>query len=158
MYLGVQKRMEIAHTTSTDFYLLSVEVFKTLALLPEHRPIPAKEYLEKKYEEYCQLIEKSNLLDKKVRDHLSGLELITESRNNIMNFRYQPRTSTELIHSKEQMNQRELDEENKYSDTEYKQEEKKKSTTLQTHMYKTHIQVRHKNEATLWTYCWSKRL
>ena len=56
-----------------DYYLLSVDIFKTLSLAKEHRPIPAKEYLEVKYNEYVKLVESSNAVSKKLEDKLSPI-------------------------------------------------------------------------------------
>ena len=73
LYLTIQKSMEGELISQRDYYLLSVDIFKTLSLAKEHRPIPAKEYLDKCYNVYCKLIESSNALPKKVEDKLSPL-------------------------------------------------------------------------------------
>ena len=73
LYLTIQKSMESELISQRDYYLLSVDIFKTLSLAKEHRPIPAKEYLDKCYNIYCKLIESSNALPKKVEDKLSPL-------------------------------------------------------------------------------------
>lgn len=73
LYLGIQKGMENEYIAQQSFYLLSVDIFKTLSLSKEHRPIPAKEYLDKQYGEYCKLIENSHLLIKRLEDKLSPL-------------------------------------------------------------------------------------
>ena len=65
--------MESELISQRDYYLLSVDIFKTLSLAKEHRPIPAKEYLEKCYNIYCKLTESSNALPKKVEDKLCPL-------------------------------------------------------------------------------------
>lgn len=73
LYLSIQKNMENELLTSKDYYLLSIDIFKTLSLSIDNRPIPAKEYLEKKYEQYVKLFENGNLLDKKIMDKLTPL-------------------------------------------------------------------------------------
>jgi hypothetical protein len=73
LYLAIQKSMEIELVVSKDYYLLSIDIYKTLSLNPNHRPIPAKEYLEKKYNEFVKLMEKSNLITKKLEDKLAPL-------------------------------------------------------------------------------------
>jgi hypothetical protein len=73
LYLAIQKSMEIELVVSKDYYLLSIDIYKTLSLISEHRPIPAKEYLEKKYNEFVKLMEKSNLVSKKLEDKLAPL-------------------------------------------------------------------------------------
>jgi hypothetical protein len=73
LYLAIQKSMEIGLVVSKDYYLLSIDIYKTLSLDSEHRPIPAKEYLEKKYNEFVKLMEKSNLVSKKIEDKLAPI-------------------------------------------------------------------------------------
>jgi hypothetical protein len=73
LYLSIQKSMENELLASKSFYLLSVDIFKTLSLTEEHRPIPAKEYLETKYQEYIKLIENSNMLSGKILDKLAPI-------------------------------------------------------------------------------------
>jgi hypothetical protein len=65
--------MENELLASKDFYILSIDLHKTLTLSRLHRPIPAKEYLEKKYSEYVKMYENSNLLSKKIIDSLNPL-------------------------------------------------------------------------------------
>ena len=92
LYLAIQKGMESELISQRDYYLLSVDIFKTLSLVKEHRPIPAKEYLEKCYNTYCKLMESSNALAKKIEDKLCPLPIglppspsvrLTESNSNI---------------------------------------------------------------------------
>jgi hypothetical protein len=60
--------------------LLSVDIFKTLSLKSENRPIPAKDYLEKAYNTYTKLIESSETLLKKIDDKLIQIDgLSTEN-------------------------------------------------------------------------------
>lgn len=73
LYLAIQKSMENELMASKDFYILSIDLHKTLTLSKLHRPIPAKEYLEKKYSEYVKMYENSNLLSKKIIDSLNPL-------------------------------------------------------------------------------------
>jgi hypothetical protein len=75
LYLTIQKSMENELMSSKDYYILSIDIFKTLSLSKEHRPIPAKEYLDKKYSDYVKLYENSNLLSKKITDKLNPLPL-----------------------------------------------------------------------------------
>jgi hypothetical protein len=75
LYLAIQKSMENELISQRDYYLLSVDIFKTLSLAKEHRPIPAKEYLDKCYNTYCKLIENSDTLAKRVEDKLCPLPI-----------------------------------------------------------------------------------
>lgn len=73
LYLAIQKSMENEMNSQRDYYLMSVDIYKTLSLSREHRPIPAKDYLEKQYNSYCKLIENSNTVMKRIDDRLAPL-------------------------------------------------------------------------------------
>jgi hypothetical protein len=60
-----------------DYYLLSIDIFKTLSLSPEHRPIPSKDFLEKSYNTYTKLIESSSTLARVKGDQLIPIDLPT---------------------------------------------------------------------------------
>jgi len=77
LYLAIQKSMENELLASKDFYILSIDIHKTLTLSSIHRPIPAKEYLDKKYNEYVKLIENCELLSKTIVDSLNPLPELT---------------------------------------------------------------------------------
>lgn len=73
LYLAIQKGMESSLASQQQYYLLSVDIYKNLSLSKEHRPIPAKDYLEKQYSEYCKLTENSIAICKKIEDKLCPL-------------------------------------------------------------------------------------
>jgi hypothetical protein len=75
LFLGIQKRLETDLISSREYYLLSVDIFKTLTLNRENRPIPAKDYLEKSYNTYIKLIENSEALVKKIEDQLNIINI-----------------------------------------------------------------------------------
>jgi hypothetical protein len=86
LYLAIQKGMEAELISQRDYYLLGVDIFKTLSLSREHRPIPAKDYLEKSYNNYCKLMESSNALAKKLEDKLCPLpvsQIISTSSSSV---------------------------------------------------------------------------
>jgi hypothetical protein len=72
--------MEQELISQREYYLLGVDIYKTLTLDKVHRPVPAKEYLEKMYSNYCKLMESSNAVARKLDDKLMpvspSLELI----------------------------------------------------------------------------------
>ena len=78
LYLGVQKRLESDLIAQRDYYLLGVDIYKTLSLNRVNRPIPAKDYLEKSYNTYTKLIESSETLLKKIDDKLMKIEINNE--------------------------------------------------------------------------------
>lgn len=73
LYLGINTNMEKELTSSKDFYLLSVELYKVLALKPEHRTTDGNDFLNEKYKEYIQLITDSNIVVKTISDRLASL-------------------------------------------------------------------------------------
>ncbi len=80
LYLGIQKRLENDMISQRDYYLLGIDIFKTLSLDRTNRPIPAKDYLEKSYNTYTKLIESSATLARVKGDKLIPIEL-----NNLTN-------------------------------------------------------------------------
>ena len=75
LFLGVQKKLENDSISQRDYYLLSIDIHKTLALHPKNRPIPAKDYLEKAYNIYTKLIESSETLLKRIDDKLIPIDI-----------------------------------------------------------------------------------
>jgi hypothetical protein len=75
LFFGIQKRLENDMISQRDYYILSVDIFKTLSLAKHNRPIPAKDYLEKSYNTYRGLIESSNTLARRIDDQLLPLAL-----------------------------------------------------------------------------------
>jgi hypothetical protein len=77
LYLSIQKGMESEFESQQQYYLLSIDIFKNLSLDKNHRPIPAKEYLDKCYNEYCKYMENSNAIVKRLEDKLAPLPVST---------------------------------------------------------------------------------
>ena len=75
LFFGIQKRLESDMIAQRDYYILSVDIFKTFSLAKHNRPIPAKDYLEKSYNTYRGLIESSNTLARRIDDQLLPLAL-----------------------------------------------------------------------------------
>jgi len=75
LFFGIQSRLEADLISQRDYYLLSIDIFKTISLNREHRPSPAKDYLEKSYNTYTKLIESSATLCKVKSDKLLPIEL-----------------------------------------------------------------------------------
>lgn len=84
LYLGIQKRLENDMISQRDYYLLSVDIFKTLSLTRENRPIPAKDFLEKSYNTYTKLIESSATLNKVKGDKLIPIDLTIHDNDEIV--------------------------------------------------------------------------
>jgi hypothetical protein len=97
LYLGIQKRLENDMISQRDFYLLSIDIYKTLNLNRENRPIPAKDYLEKSYNVYTKLIESSATLIRVKGDKLIPIELNIDPEI-LLNT---PERGTVILHSAE---------------------------------------------------------
>jgi hypothetical protein len=84
LYLGIQKRLENDMMSQRDYYLLGVDIYKTLSLNKNNRPIPAKDFLEKSYNTYTKLIESSSTLARIKGDKLIPIELNIDNEENIV--------------------------------------------------------------------------
>ena len=73
LFLGIQTSMETEMAASKDFYLLSVNIFRTLSLERSHRGHPGKAYLEEVYTHYSKLFETSALIQTKMEDKLAAI-------------------------------------------------------------------------------------
>lgn len=95
LFLAIEQTMESELTHSRDFYLLSVDICKTLMLVREHRPSKGKQYLEEKYSVYCKLVENSILVDRVLTDKmLPSNELIQYQIQTLLNKPASPSGST----------------------------------------------------------------
>jgi hypothetical protein len=85
LFLGIQKRLEKDLISQRDYYLLSIDIYKTISLDKTNRPIPSKDYLEKTYNIYTKLIESSDALVKKIDDKLININIsINKEDENII--------------------------------------------------------------------------
>ena len=84
LYLGIQKRLENDMISQRDYYLLGIDIYKTLSLDKANRPIPAKDYLEKSYNIYTKLIESSSTLAKVKGDKLIQIDFDTDVENIVL--------------------------------------------------------------------------
>lgn len=73
LYLSIQSNMDNELSASKDFYILGVDIYKTLNLNRENRGGNPRSYLDEKHAQYCKLIETSNLLVKKIKDALAPI-------------------------------------------------------------------------------------
>ena len=79
LYSNLDQNLKLESELSKQFNLLSLDIFKILHLNKSDRSINGLIYLNKKYTHYCHLIEKSNLLRKKLkRDELQELTNIQQ--------------------------------------------------------------------------------
>ena len=63
LYLKIEDNMEEENTISKQYYTLSSDIYKILQLNKEHREGNSKEILNEYYNQYIELLNKSNLLN-----------------------------------------------------------------------------------------------
>lgn len=68
MYLGLEQNMEASLVASKDYYTLATDIFTLLSLRREHRGLEGKEALDKYYNTYHSITEKSNIIKKTYSD------------------------------------------------------------------------------------------
>jgi hypothetical protein len=91
LFLAIAQTMDSELTHSRDFYLLAVDICKTLMLQREHRLTAGKQYLNEKYSVYCKLVENSILVDKILTDKLLPInEIIQYEIQNLLNNKTSP--------------------------------------------------------------------
>jgi len=76
LFLALQNMMEKEIISSKEFYILSCDIFKTLSVEREYRMTNGKNYLENVNTRFCNLIDQSNLLDKKIKENKEFQKLI----------------------------------------------------------------------------------
>ena len=90
LYLGIETSMANELDASRDFYLLSIDIFKTLNLKRENRSVDGNVYLESCLSKYSKLFENSNVLMKNIKDKLINIDekILNNSSNDLLNDEY----------------------------------------------------------------------
>jgi hypothetical protein len=70
LYLSIQSEMEIELSTCKEFYNLSVDIYKTISLDVPNRGVDGITYLNTCFQTYSDLVEKSSVLTKKLKDKM----------------------------------------------------------------------------------------
>ena len=73
LFMEVEKSMSIELLVSKQYYILSTDIYRCLALDRTNRSIDGKTFLDESYNRYIKLYEQSNLLSKKIKDSLRPL-------------------------------------------------------------------------------------
>ena len=73
LYMGIQKSMESEMLSSQGYYILSIDIYKTISLKREHRDTAGKQYLTECYNKYEELIKKSKLITDTLPDTLQSI-------------------------------------------------------------------------------------
>lgn len=74
LYLGIQKTMENEMVASKEFYILAVDIFRMVSLPAPERLVNSRAFLDDKYQAYCKLIEKSDVVVKRLTDNLAPID------------------------------------------------------------------------------------
>ena len=83
LFFSIQTRREQELIANKEFYMLATDIFKTLSLTRENRPVPSAIYLEDKYATYIKLVENSNIIEQRILDKLAPLPTPTSFINNM---------------------------------------------------------------------------
>lgn len=75
LFLGISNSMELELIASKNFYLLAVDIYKTLTLDRSNRSVNGREFLDEKYSDYIKLIENAEVITSKLKDKLVLLPL-----------------------------------------------------------------------------------
>ena len=97
LFLAIQSTMEQELTTSKDFYILSIDIYKILLLHRNHRSIDGKTFLDDKYSIYCKLFEGSQLMNKEINDRLVPLLTVKNSSQSIFNSPFSSSNALTLV-------------------------------------------------------------
>ena len=90
LYLGIQNSMELELKQSKEFYVLGIDLYKSLSLRRENRSDNGKEYLNEKYSQYIKMVEASNLLQGKMKaDLLTTIPSYCVYDDNLREINYQ---------------------------------------------------------------------
>jgi len=73
-FFQIQQNMENELMISKDYYILAIDIFKTLNLTRELRAVAGITFLDETMAKYQKLMEKSNLYERKIQDQLTPIE------------------------------------------------------------------------------------
>ena len=82
MYLKIEDILEKENISARSFYMLSIDIFKTLSLTREHRMIDPKSLIEDSLARYNKLVEISCLTNLKLKDQLAPLDILLANSSN----------------------------------------------------------------------------
>tara|TARA_A100001035_G_scaffold179605_1_gene142812 strand:+ start:199 stop:471 length:273 start_codon:yes stop_codon:yes gene_type:complete len=68
--------METELLSSKEYYLLGINIFKTLQLNNDNRNVDLRAYLDESFSTYQKLIENSCVIRKKIQDHLAPIDIV----------------------------------------------------------------------------------
>ena len=101
LYLKIEDNMEQENTISKSYYTLSSDIYKILQLNKEHREGNSKEILDNYYNQYIELLNKSNLLN---NNNYSDKLLILPKEKSIFGFNNKPKKTDENVSASSSIN------------------------------------------------------
>ena len=78
LFMKLDQQIKLSEDLSHKFYAVGADIFKTLSLRDENREVKGNQYLTEIFSEYIKLVEKSNILDTKLKDQLLPLPIKLE--------------------------------------------------------------------------------
>lgn len=87
LFFEIERGMSKELLVSKEFYVLSTDIYKVLALERENRIVDGKTFMDDIYNRYIKLYEQSNLLNRKIKDSLRPLiqDNISDKSSDISN-------------------------------------------------------------------------
>jgi hypothetical protein len=76
--MKLDQQIKLSEDLSHRFYAIGADIFKTLSLKDENREVKGNQYLTEIFSDYLKLVEKSNVLDTKLKDQLLPLPIKLE--------------------------------------------------------------------------------
>lgn len=78
LFQKLDQKIKSSEDLSHAFYRVGADIFKTLSLRDENREVKGNQYLSEIFSDYIKLVEKSNILDTKLKDQLLPLPVKLE--------------------------------------------------------------------------------
>ena len=78
LFMKLDQQIKLSEDLSHRFYAIGADIFKTLSLKDENREVKGNQYLTEIFSDYLKLVEKSNILDTKLKDQLLPLPIKLE--------------------------------------------------------------------------------
>jgi hypothetical protein len=100
LWLGLTKQITEEVSLSKDYYILSIEIFKVLALSENDRSVNALQFMNECYGTYKALIESSNLL-KLRRDELLKIDIEYSDTSSVRTLSFNSAESKNIIVSEQ---------------------------------------------------------
>jgi len=81
LFIGIQNIMEKEIESAKEFYILSTDIFKTLSIERKDRDIDGKIYLDNIHTQYCNLIQKSEIINEDYKEYKLNIKPIMIDNN-----------------------------------------------------------------------------